>query len=146
MTYEIMKEENLQEAMRLYIDYYNTYEERTWSEETAYWRLHPLMTREWSLCLLMKEENMTLGFVVGYYEQYDDLFAYTLDEIVVHPAYQGKGYGKELMAEVERRVSLAGAAMIQLQSVDDDHHKSFYEGLGFKDTHGFVAKSKWLGN
>lgn len=144
MNYRIMKESDIDEVIALYIEYYNNYEGSSWTYETAYKRIHPILTREHSYCMILEDENKLLGFVVGFFEQYDDLFAYTLDEIVVRNAYQNKGLGTKLMLEVEKRVKDEGAAMVQLHAVDDDMHKKFYGKLQYRDTKGFVSKAKWL--
>ena len=85
-----------------------------------------------------------LAFVMGYFEQYDDGFAYDLVEIVVSRTEQGKGIGKAFMRELEARVKEKGALLIQLQSVNDDFHEHFYSAAGFKTCSNLVLKSKVL--
>lgn len=33
--------------------------------------------------LIVENENNVLGFVMGYFKQYDDIIGYTLDEIII---------------------------------------------------------------
>ena len=60
-----------------------------------------------------------------------DLKAYFLEEIVIFAEYQNKGYGVELMEELERAVRQNGVEHIELISVNDEHHMHFYKKLGF---------------
>ena len=69
--------------------------------------------------------------VMGYYKQYDDLLAYFLEEIVIFTGNQGKGYGSEFLAELEKRVRTNGGEHIEFLSVNDEHHMHFYGKAGY---------------
>ena len=144
MTYRIMGETDIPSVIPLYIEYYNDHEGDNWTEETTRKRIHQVITREDAYCLLMEDGNLPVGFIMGYFEQYDDCVAYDLVEIVIASAYQHKGYGTRFLAELESRVKEMGAALIQLTSVNDEAHNRFYEGLQFKPVANLVLKTKWL--
>ena len=144
LSFRRMTMEDLPRATELYIGYYNRFEGGCWTMETTTRRIRQVLTREDSLCLLLEEDGVLLGFSMGYLEQYDDLMAYDLVEIVIAAACQGQGYGKALMAETERQAKLLGAAMVQLQAVNDDKHHRFYGQLGYQDANNLVLKTKWL--
>ncbi len=55
-----------------------------------------------------------------------------------------KGVGTAFVLELERQVKAAGAAMVQLQSVNDEMHSHFYGKLGYRDAKNLVLKSKLL--
>ena len=113
------------------MDYYNNNENGCWEYGKAYKRIHQMVTIEDSLCLIQKnEESNITGFVIGYFKEYDDISAYFLEEIVIFADYQNKGYGKQLLNEIEKRVLEYGAEHIELTSVNDEHHMHFYEGFG----------------
>lgn len=141
---KVMEEKDIRRVLPLYMDYYNVHEEGEWTEETTYKRIHQVWSREDSLCLVFEEKEKLIGFIIGYFEQYDDIKAYDLVEIVVAHAYQNKGIGTECMMELERRVKEAGGAMIQLQSVNDEKHERFYGKLEYKTVTNLVLKSKWI--
>lgn len=63
---------------------------------------------------MLDEEEHVLGFVMGYFKQYDDLISYYLDEIVIAHEEQKKGYGSLLLQETEKRVKEKGASGIEL--------------------------------
>ena len=140
----MMAEEDIDRVVPLYIEHYNNYEGGEWTQQTTYKRIHQVWSREDSLCMMLESGNEVIGFVMGYFEQYDDIQAYDLVEIVIAHEYQGKGIGAEFMALIEAKVKELGGAMIQLEAVNDDMHNRFYGKLGYKDCSNLVPKSKWL--
>lgn len=144
LTCRPMTEEDIRAVVPLYVEHYNGYEEGEWTEETTYKRIHQVWSREDSLCLILVGESKPVGFSMGYFEQYDDIAAYDLVEIVIAHEYQGMGLGTRFMAAIEQRVKALGGAMIQLQAVNDGLHNHFYGKMGYKDCRNLVLKSKWL--
>ena len=145
MEYRPFTLEDLPRTAKLYVDYYNAYEDGEGTIETTTKRIHQVMTREDAFGLLLEDKGRLLGFAMGYFEQYDDCQAYDLIEIVVAGERQNQGLGTAFMRELERRVSEKGAMLIQLQSVNDAKHEHFYDKLGFKDAKNLVLKTKMLG-
>ena len=145
MEYRPFTLEDLPRTAKLYVDYYNAYEDGEVTIETTTKRIHQVMTREDAFGLLLEDKGRLLGFAMGYFEQYDDCQAYDLIEIVVAGERQNQGLGTAFMRELERRVREKGAMLIQLQSVNDAKHEHFYDKLGFKDAKNLVLKTKMLG-
>lgn len=145
MEYRPFTLEDLPRTAKLYVDYYNAYEDGEGTIETTTKRIHQVMTREDAFGLLLEDKGRLLGFAMGYFEQYDDCQAYDLIEIVVTGERQNQGLGTAFMRELERRVREKGAMLIQLQSVNDAKHEHFYDKLGFKDAKNLVLKTKMLG-
>ncbi len=139
-----MNEEDIGKVVPLYIEYYNNNEDAEWTTETTYKRIHQVWSREDSYCLVWENKNDIVAFAIGYFEQYDDCFAYDLVEIVVTTQLQNKGYGSRFMKELESCVKDEGAMLIQLQAVNDDLHNHFYGKLGYKDASNLVLKTKIL--
>lgn len=139
-----IKLEDIASILPFYISYYNEQEGGSWTEDTAGRRIHQVLSMEASFGLIMRESTETVGFVMGYFKQYDDIVGYTLEEIVIAAKYQNKGYGKLLLKELEAQVSGKGAACIELQAVADEHHEHYYGKAGFKNAKNFVMKVKWF--
>jgi GNAT superfamily N-acetyltransferase len=137
-----MVEADIVKVIPLYINYYNTHHHSCWTTETAYKRIHQVWRIEDSYCVILEHDQELIGFAMGYFEQYDDLFAYDLIEIVINFTYQNKGIGTSFMLELERRVKAMGAAMIQLQAVNDNMHEHFYGNLQYGNVRNFVLKVK----
>lgn len=96
-----------------------------------------------SYCMIAEQEKTVIGFAMGRFETYYDLTAYDLVEIVI-ATDQNKGIGTEMMRELERQVQNLGAAMIQLDAVNDEQHEHFYGKLGYGDVANMKLKSKFL--
>lgn len=144
MLYRVMSESDIEKVVPLYIEYYNEKEDGEWTEETTYKRIHQVFTREDSYCLILEERNEIIAFAMGYFEQYDDCFAYDLIEVVVATRYQKQGIGTLFMIELEARVKAEGAMLIQFQAVNDEFHDHFYGKLGYKNASNLVIKTKLL--
>lgn len=130
-------------VLPLYMDYYNTCEEGCWTAETAGKRIRQVLSMNGGWGLLLEEDG-PVGFAMGYFKQYDDLCAFTLEEIVIKRGHQGKGLGSALLSEVERRVKALGAAGVELSAVNDEAHHRFYGRAGYGDAKNFVLKVKWF--
>jgi len=139
-----MEEPDIDRVIPMYVEHYNAYEGGQWTQETTYKRIHQVFSREDSLCLILEHEGEAIGFAMGYFEQYDDIQAYDLIEIVIAHEHQGNGLGTYFMGQIEEAVRHAGGAMIQLQAVNDEMHAHFYGKLNYKNCNNFVLKSKWL--
>lgn len=139
-----MKEADIKRVIPLYIDYYNGHEGNCWTNETAYKRIHQVWSREDSYCLILENDINIIGFAMGYFEQYDDITAYDLIEIVIEYTYQDKGLGTDFMLELERQVKNMGASIIQLQAVNDEKHNRFYDKLHYGNAKNLILKTKVL--
>lgn len=132
-------------VLPIYLDYYNNYENSCWTKETAKKRIQQVLKIEDSFSLIMKDENdCTIGFAMGYFKQYDDLIAYTLEEILISQKEQNKGLGSILLKELEKNVKEKGGAGIELQAVKDELHEKYYGKAGYFDANNFVLKCKWF--
>ena len=144
MQYRTMTEADICSIVPQYMDYYNTHDGDCWTFDTTYKRIHQIWSREDSLCLILEENGTILGFCMGNFSTYFDLTAYDLVEILIFSQHQNHGIGTAFMEELERRVKAAGAAMIQLESLNDAMHSHFYGKLGYQDCTNLVLKSKFL--
>lgn len=142
MKYISMNEENIEKVVENYVNYYNTYEKGFWTYEKAYKRIHQVMTTEDSLCLLLYDKEKFVGFLMGYFKEYDDLNSFFLEEIVIFKEFQNQGYGSIFIKELERQVKYKGASMIELLSLNDSHHMHFYESLDFYKAENLLIMGK----
>lgn len=136
---------DINDVLSLYIEYYNNHEGSCWTEKTARKRIHQVLSIEDSYSVIMKNnDGKVVGFVMGYFKQYDDIIGYTLDEIIISSENQGKGLGSILLQETEKRVKEKGASCIELQAVSDELHERYYGKAGYKNAANFVMKVKWF--
>lgn len=102
MKFVKLTEMNLSSVVQNYVDYYNTYQDGCWTYEKAYKRIHQIMSIEDAECLVLYQNTELIGFLMGYYKEYDDIKLYYLEEIVIFSKFQNKGYGKILLDELEK--------------------------------------------
>lgn len=144
MTYRIMEEADMKAVIPLYIDYYNNHDGDEWTEETVRRRIWQVLASPDSYCLIAEDGDSVVGFAMGRFEQFYDLVAYNLVEIVIAAGYQNRGLGTEFMTELEHRVKEQGAAMVQLLAVNDECHNRFYARLNYYNAGNLVPKAKFL--
>lgn len=145
MKIKEMHVEDIALVLPLYIEYYNNYEDSCWTEMTAKKRIKQVLTIDDSYSLIMKDDNdIVIGFAMGYFKQYDDIFGYTLEEIIISYKYQNKGFGSILLAALEAKVKEIGASCVELQAVNDGMHEKYYGKAGYSDVKNFVMKVKWF--
>ena len=142
--YREMALNDIEAVLPFYIEYYNACEGGIWTEETAGIRIRQVLGMDGGWGLMLEEGGIALGFVMGYFKQYDDLMSFVLEEIVIRKDRQGRGLGSALLRETERRVRKAGAAGVELSAVNDEMHAHFYGKAGYKDAKNFVQKVKWF--
>ncbi len=142
MEYVQLTAGNLDSIVRSYVDYYNTCEQGCWTYEKAHKRIHQVMTVEDSDCFVLYDNDRLIGFIMGYYKEFDDLRAYFLEEIVVFAGYHNKGYGSAMLAELETRILKNGATHLELISVKDEHHMHFYKKAGFYSANNLTLMGK----
>ena len=144
MQIKEMNVEDIDSILPLYIDYYNNHEDGCWTETTAKTRIKQVLNIEDSFSLIMKDDDIVYGFVMGYFKQYDDIVGYTLEEIIISYQYQNQGLGSKLLAALEEKVKEAGASCVELQAVNDEMHEKFYGKAGYSNAKNFVLKVKWF--
>lgn len=140
MQIEEMSVAEIPAVIPLYIEYYNEHEGGCWTEKTATTRIRQVLTMQGAKAFIAREDGQVVGFVMGYFKQYDDLMSYMLEEIVIASEKQHKGYGSALLEQVKKRVFAAGAACVELISINDDLHHAFYGKMGFKNTTNYAPK------
>lgn len=140
-----MKMSDIGSVLPLYIDYYNNHKDCCWTEETAGKRIQQVLSMIDSFSLLTSDETENaIGFVMGFFKQYDNILGYTLEEIIILADYQNKGLGRRLLDEIEKRAREKGASCVELQAVNDGMHERYYGKAGYKNAANFVMKVKWF--
>ena len=142
-TYREMTEADIDLVVPMYIEYYNSTGDG-WMPDTVSRRIRQVLGSPDSYCLLAEDSSEVIGFAMGRMEQFWDLSAYNLVEILIAKSHQGNGHGTAMMTELENRVKALGAAMVQLQAVADEQHERFYSRLGYYNSENLRLKGKFL--
>lgn len=144
IIYKELDKHNIKTVIDKYVDYYNNNDNDTWTFETAYKRILQVMTIEDSHCIVQLVDGNLSAFAMGYYKQFDDLLAYSLEEIIVFQGYQRQGYGSHMMLEIEKKCKGKGGSLIELISLNDKLHNYFYGRLGYYDASNLIGKGKFI--
>lgn len=144
MNYRMMTEEDIEKVIPIYINYYNNYEGGCWTYDKAFKRIHQYWSIDDAYCFIVEDNGKIAGFEWGYFEQYDDLVAYKINEIVIDHAYQNQGVGTAFLLEIEKHVKEKGSPMIHLTEINDEMHEHFYGKLQYQNVVNQKLKVKWL--
>ena len=91
--------------------------------------------------VLLTETDQTIGFVWLDFRERFDLKVTSINDILIHQAYRGKGYGKKLMSLVEQEAKKAGAVRIRLHVFNNNTPaKKLYESMGFEPISIYMKK------
>lgn len=109
-------------------------------------RIHAIIGNERQALILARHAGTVCGLMALDFMYYLPLGTTTcrITAMVVAPDAQGKGLGRELVREAERRARAAGAARLEITSGSQrtDAH-AFYRACGYSD--GTVRFVKYLG-
>lgn len=144
MEYKRLSLDDLPDLAKAYVSYYNGQGD-AWTQDQAYERIHQVMTTKGALCFAQYLGKDMTGFVMGYLKTYDDLTSYNLEEILIFLDFQNKGYGQALMRFTEAKAREAGARLLELTSLQDEHHQYFYGKLGYYVAENMIPMAKFLG-
>ncbi|MDO5609986.1 MAG: GNAT family N-acetyltransferase [Pseudomonadota bacterium] len=114
--------------------------------EEASERIHAIIDNERQALILARHAGAVCGLIALDFMYYLPLGTTTcrITAMVVTPDAQGKGLGRELVREAERRARAAGAARLEITSGSQrtDAH-AFYRACGYSD--GTLRFVKHLG-
>lgn len=83
---------------------------------------------------VFEKELAIVGFVLGTRKKWWSGDIYYLYEMCVHSAYQGKGFGSQIMAETKNSLIKKGFSSIVLLTERTFPSARFYEKLGFLES------------
>ncbi|WP_158601724.1 GNAT family N-acetyltransferase [Solilutibacter pythonis] len=110
-------------------------------------RIHTIIANERQALVLARHEGMVCGLIALDFMYYLPLDTTTcrITAMVVTPEAQGRGFGKALLREAERRARAGGAARLEITSGSQrtDAH-AFYRACGYSD--GTLRFVKHLGS
>lgn len=143
MTYEIKELllSDLEFLIEKYMDYYNN-ENGNWTYELARKRLESIFLTPDFYGIAIYEGSKMLGFLVGWFKEFDDIKLYYLEEILIFKENQNKGYGGKLLKELEVRIKGKDAEKISLLTTYEENHQKFYRRLGYEKSDFLIPMNK----
>jgi ribosomal protein S18 acetylase RimI-like enzyme len=105
--------------------------------------LKAFLAKNPSTCLVLRENERLIGTVLG---GFDGRRGY-LYHLAVHPDYQGRGYGKQLLQQVIQEFKILGTLKIHLFTFKDNPAAAkFYENQGWEQRQDIIVFSQDTGN
>lgn len=138
-AYRVFQKADIDEIVRFYQKYYNSHG-GSWTYEKAYRRIHQITSMEDSLVLLQFEENQLVGFLMGYFKQFDDSRGFYLEEILVCAEFQHQGYGSDLLHCLKAELSHQECDWIELLTTTGEQHQQFYRKNGYARSERLVLE------
>lgn len=134
LSYIEFTEQHLELLTDFYMAYYNT-KGGTWTYEKASKRIRQIASMEDSLVLMQFDGTQLTGFLMGYFQYFDDCTGFFLEEILIGSAFQNKGLGSAFLLHLKSELKRTDCDWIELLTTTQPQHQNFYSKNGY-------AKSK----
>ena len=95
-----------------------------------------------SFARIYEKDGEVVGLWFGHLEPLSDGQLLNLKELAIKPPEQHQGYGKELMADVEKTAQEHHCSQIFLWTSTAEHQTGFYEGRGFSKPGDILIMTK----
>ncbi len=138
-VYVDFQEKHLDAVIRFYMDYYNS-RGGTWTYDTAYKRIHQIITMEDSMVVLQFDQEQLVGFLMGYFKHFDDSTGFFLEEILVASDFQNKGYGTDFLDHLKAELTDSHCDWIELLTTTSALHQNFYSKNGYTKSENLVLE------
>lgn len=127
------------QLIHFYMDYYNS-KGGAWTYEKAFRRIHQIAAMEDSLILLQFAEQTLVGFLMGYFKEFDDSTGFYLEEILVSSDYQHMGYGSDFLSYLKSVLKSRTCNWIELLTTTSPLHQNFYRRNGFSQSENLILE------
>jgi aminoglycoside 6'-N-acetyltransferase I len=142
---QIFTEQHLNECAFLLIEVFNSEPwNENWNFEKAKLLLSQILNTPGCLGLVLQQQNIILGFVIGYCEQRDKGKNFFLKEMCVRSNQQRQGIGTKLIQKLTYRLNQAGVNFIYLLTMKDEYTEEFYLKNGFQSSLRMIIMTKNL--
>ncbi len=108
-----------------------TYQEPMHKDYIRY-NLNCFLKNEKSICIIVSDNDQDLGFVLGNVYYYGGEKYAKIDEICVTDEEQGRGLGKILINEFEKKALESGISCIYFEQYKDERLDGFYSNNGYQ--------------
>ena len=147
MNYKELTVENVNEVIELFINAFNGEPwNDEWTEDIVRKRLSQMISWSGSYGLIAYDDEKVVGMILGNTEYYYNCIHFEISEFCVDTMVKGKGYGRIILEEFERRLKMIGVDEILLKTSRAVATVGFYSRLGYKEVEEIVLMNKMIYN
>lgn len=134
VVFEELSIKNILQVVPLYMEVFNSAPWNDgWNSEAATERMSSFAKYPEFFGLKLLADDVAIGFALGWAGRWVNAWQFHLYEMCVSPKLQGKGYGRMLLAELEKQSRQRGQTAIFLQTGAKVPARQFYEACGYRD-------------
>lgn len=129
--------------------YCQTYQAEPWNE--AWESTQPIiefltahLNNNYFKGYIAKAENQMIAACIGFKKPWNQGIEYYVDEFFVHPDFQRKNIGSQLMHYIEQQCRVEALNAIILNTERNFPSELFYQQNGFNEHEGLIVLSKRL--
>ncbi|NJR18185.1 MAG: GNAT family N-acetyltransferase [Calothrix sp. CSU_2_0] len=142
---QIFTQQHLDECASLFIEVFNSEPwKESWDFEKAKFLLSQILNTPNCVGLILQQQNIILGFVIGYCEQRDKGKNFFLKEMCVRSNQQRQGIGTKLIQNLIYQLNQAGVNLIYLLTMKDEYTEEFYSKNSFQSSSRMIIMTKNL--
>lgn len=138
--------EMVEECAKLYCE---TYSSAPWFEQWP--SHHPIIEfithhlgNNYFMGYVIQVEKRIVGACLGFKKPWNQGVEYYIDELFIHPDFQGKGLGSAFMQYIEQQCVTCNLNAIILNTEKGFPSESYYRRNGFTVHEGLIILSKWV--
>ncbi len=142
---QFFTQQHLDESASLFLEVFNGEPwKESWNFEKAKLLLSQILNTPDCLGLVLQQQSVILGFVIGYCEQRDKGKNFFLKEMCVRSNQQRQAVGTKLIQNLISQLNQAGVNLIYLLTMKDEYTEKFYLKNGFKSSFRMIIMTKSL--
>ena len=140
-----LTQKHLDECARLFVEVFNSEPwNDNWTFETAKLLLLQILNTPGCLGLILQQESIIVGFVIGCCEQRDKGERFYLKEICVRSHQQRQGIGTKLIQHLIYKLNEVGIHLIYLLTLKNEYTETFYFKNGFQSSPRMIMMTKQI--
>lgn len=145
MNYKELTLDNVDEVIELFINAFNREPwNDEWTYETTSKRLRQMISWDGSYGLIAYDNDIIVGMILGNKEYYYNCIHFEISEFCVDANIKGRGYGRIIIEEFEKRLKELGIDEIILKTNRAEATFNFYNKMGYKEIDTLVMMEKKL--
>ncbi|MDV0446106.1 Acetyltransferase YpeA [Methanimicrococcus sp. At1] len=143
MEFSEFTQDRIPDLTEMFIHAFNTPPwSDNWTHESVSKRLHQQTSSPYDYGLICEIDGNVAGLIIGNEEQYCDEIHFTIKEFCTGIDFRGRGLGRKMMSELEKRLKERGIDKIFLTTIQGEGTVGVYRKLGYGISGDMVMMEK----